>query len=71
MAKENLNERFQQLAGIKSLNENENPAYELDKRDVENLKYLSTKFRGDEKIEELTGLANYILDNENPRIIKK
>ena len=62
MAKENLNERFQQLAGIKSLNENENPAYELDKRDVENLKYL-TKFRGDEKIEELTGLANYILDN--------
>jgi hypothetical protein len=70
MAKENLHERFQQLAGIKSLNENENPAYELDKRDVENLKYL-TKFRGDEKIEELTGLANYILDNENPRIIKK
>ena len=70
MAKENLNERFQQLAGIKSLNENENPAYELDKRDVENLKYL-TKFRGDEKIEELTGLANYILDNENSRIIKK
>ena len=70
MAKENLHERFQQLAGIKSLNENENPAYELDKRDVENLKYL-TKFRGDEKIEELTGLANYILDNKNPRIIKK
>ena len=70
MAKENLNERFQQLAGIKSLNENENPAYELDKRDIENLKYL-TKFRGDKKIEELTGLANYILDNENPRIIKK
>jgi len=70
MVKENLNERFQQLAGIKSLNENENPAYELDKRDVENLKYL-TKFRGDEKIEELTGLANYILDNENPRIVKK
>ena len=71
MAKENLNERFQQLAGIKSLNENENPAYELDKRDVENLKYLSTKFRGDEKIEELRGLANYILDNENSRFIKK
>ena len=70
MAKENLHERFQQLAGIKSLNENENPAYELDKRDVENLKYL-TKFRGDKKIEELTGLANYILDNENSRIIKK
>ena len=70
MAKENLNERFQQLAGIKSLNENENPAYELDKRDIENLKYL-TKFRGDKKIEELTGLANYILDNENSRIIKK
>ena len=70
MAKQLLKERFQQLAGIKSLNENENPAYELDKRDVENLKYL-TKFRGDEKIEELTGLANYILDNENSRIIKK
>ena len=67
----NLNERFQQLAGIKSLNENEDSTpYMLDSKDIENLKHL-TKFRGDEKIEELTGLANYILDNENPSFIKK
>ena len=72
MAKENLNERFQQLAGIKSLNENENPAYELNKREVEILKHLTNlPLKGNEKIKELTGLANYILDNENPRIIKK
>ena len=41
----------------------------LDSKTIENLKHL-TNFRGDEKIEELTGLANYILDTPSPSFEK-
>lgn len=41
----------------------------LDSKTIENLKHL-TNFRGDEKIEELTGLANYILDTPSPSFKK-
>ena len=56
---------------IKSLSEEEASApFALDSRTIENLKHL-TNFRGDEKIEELTGLANYILDTPSPSFEKK
>ena len=41
--------------------EEENPIFEVDTKTVQNLQYL-TEFKGDEQIEELIGLANYILD---------
>ena len=56
---------------IKSLSEEETSRpFVLDSRTIENLKHL-TNFRGDEKIEELTGLANYILDTPSPSFEKK
>jgi|TARA_R110000787_G_scaffold164800_1_gene277908 hypothetical protein len=71
MTKQLLTERFQELAGIKSLSEEETSRpFVLDSRTIENLKHL-TNFRGDEKIEELTGLANYILDTPSPSFEKK
>jgi len=71
MAKQLLTERFQELAGIKSLSEEEASApFVLDSKTIENLKYLIS-FSGDEKIEELTGLANYILDDPSPSFEKK
>ena len=41
--------------------EEENPIFEVDPKTVQNLQYLDD-FEGDEQIEELIGLANYILD---------
>ena len=41
--------------------EEENPIFEVDPKTVQNLQYLAD-FKGDEQIEELIGLANYILD---------
>jgi len=66
-----LTERFQELAGIKSLSEEETSIpFVLDSRTIENLKHL-TNFRGDEKIEELGGLTNYILNTPSPSFEKK
>ena len=59
-----ITERFKELAGIKPLNEDEeNIPFLLDKESAENLKYLTNlPLKGNEKIAELTGLANFILD---------
>jgi hypothetical protein len=60
-----------ELAGIKSLSEEEaSVPFALDSRTIENLKYL-TSFSGDEKIEELRVIANYILDDPSPSFEKK
>ena len=58
-----------QTGGTVSLEEEASAPFVLDSKTIENLKYL-TNFRGDEKIEELTGLANYILDNPSPSFEK-
>jgi hypothetical protein len=44
--------------------------FELDDDTKSNLQHL-TKFRGDEKIEKLTGLANYILDTPDFKFVSE
>ena len=46
--------------------EEESPVFETDSKTVQNLQYLAN-FKGDEQIEELIGLANYILDELKER----